>query len=817
MEDLIALILIGIVVGYLIYQYLRSRKYKKAKKLFVAKDYKKAAKILNKILNKHLNAPQELADCYLKLGQEESNRTHKTKYFFEVTAIRTKIKKIESLIKFEKIETKALFEIAKIQYEEAEGNIEKLNKNILFIDSANKKGSENDFSTLKTEHFSDLAICHFTKATKKERSSKHSEIINAIQSYRTAKDYAVKSNNNKILNNSVARITICKLKLCQTVSLTESPEIKYSDKNYQHELYYRYATKLIKSKKYLEAEEIISSHLNFDSPEIDNLREILNTEKNNTTVKTITDINTSIDKLYNNDLSTEELKSLYDSLDKASDEVSVLDKQLSQKISDIKPTLFNRLLTRYIKLEKYEDAIEIIQKYPKFWEIPELLKNLGLCCFGLTSKGLLTDSNYQIVISGWLSSVFSDRVILKSLDNTTWDDNYTFTLLEAIGSSFSHHEEVPDNVNYDLVSEKNISIGETQKELLQQFESIIHKEIKDANLSKLVNDFYDNEKEAIEKIITIINNDIFFSTPYFAKSNGLHNEIIKELDKHYQIYSNEDALEAGVPYVVDSDSTIVYQYFHAYDLIEKVKSASTCIGMDFRVRIKILDQSYKRHVEKFEKIKNSLEDLLYNIISKKITDNNKNEKIILIMQECISFSYENDKLKHQYSNYVSNYCISKVNDGEFDYFKALSLMKDAYLYSPNNPKIVRNFITLIRFNLLDILNDNTIKTNEIYSISDWTKNNMSLCFKQNNSELRKAREDMLQQLKQADVDISLFDTNSILNIDFNLGSSLNAEGLKMKKILYYLKELGKEQKNIISHDSLRPLNERLNLEDDLPL
>lgn len=91
------------------------------------------------------------------------------------------------------------------------------------------------------------------------------------------------------------------------------------------------------------------------------------------------------------------------------------------------------------------------------------------------------------------------------------------------------------------------------------------------------------------------------------------------------------------------------------------------------------------------------------------------------MEECILFSSQNAKLKHQYSNYVANYCISKVNENEMDNFKALSLMKGAYLRSPNNPKIVKNFITLIRFNLMDILNDRTRKMNEIYTILDWVK------------------------------------------------------------------------------------------------
>lgn len=784
MEVIIVLVIIA-VVGYFIYQSLPNTKFEKAQNLFNAQNYNEAINILNEIFEKHIDAPIKLAECKLKLGQQVSNKSEKLKYFNEVTALRKRISNSISVTKFENVEAKALFEIAKIQYEETKGDIDKLKKNIKFIDTTNKKGSESDFNSLKRKHFYDLADSYFKRATDKEKSDKLTE---AIESYNYGIDYAEKSDNKKIKSNSITRIAICQLKRQDNISLDNISEIQKSDKNYQRELYYRYAIQLLKNKKYSEAEKIISTYLNFHSSEIDKLKEVINAEKNNNAVKKVAEINNSIEKLYNNSLSTEELKSLYDSIDKVSSEVSSLDNQLSEKISAIKPTLFNRLLTQYISGEQYGNAITIIQKYPKFWESPELLKNLGICCYGYTSKGLLTERNYRIVISGWLTSVFSDRVILKSLEDTSWDDNYTFSLSEAIGSNYSQHEEIPDNVNYDEVTETNISIGATQKELLQQFETIIHKEIQDAKLSKLVNDFYDSEKEAIEKVVEVVENDIFFATPYFATSNGINNEIIKELDNDYHNYSNEDALEAGVPYIKNSKSTIVYQYFFANDLVDKVIMA---INNENSTAIKNLNtKDNKQWIEKFDNISSSVEDKLYNAVSNKISEDDENEKLIPVMEECFSFSNQNEKLKHQYSSFVANYCISKVNDEEIDHFKALTLMKGAYLRSPNNPRVVKNFITLIRFNLMDMLNDRTRKTTEIYTLLDWVKNNMSQTYKQNSSELSTARREILQQMKQAGVDISLFDDNSFSSL--LSATSLNSQGLKMKKVLTYLKELGNE-------------------------
>ncbi|MEC4050104.1 hypothetical protein OX284_011735 [Flavobacterium sp. SUN046] len=782
MEVILVLLSIA-VVGYSIYQYLPNTKFEKAQNLFNAKDYVQAINILNKIFDKHVDAPAKLAECKLNLGKQASTNTEKLKYLNEVVEIRKLIDKTEFIAKFENIEANALFEIAQIQYEEAKGDIDKLNQNIKFIDTANKKGSESNFNSLKRKHFYDLADSYFKKATNKEKSDKLTE---AIQCYNIGNDFAEKSDNKKVQNNSITRIAICQLKCQDSISLDNISEIQKSDKNYQRELYYRYAIQLLKSKEYSEAENFISTHLNFQFSEIDKLKEVLNAEKNNNAVKTIAEINNSIEKLYNNTLSIEDLKSLYDNLDKASNEVKLLDKQVSERISAIKPTLFNRLLTQYISREQYGNAITIIQKYPKFWESPELLKNLGICCYGYTSKGLLTERNYRIVISGWLTSVFSDRVILKSLDDTTWDDNYTFSLSEAIGSNYSQHEEMPDNVNYDEISEANISIGATQKELLQQFETIIHKEIQDAKLSKMVNDFYDNEKEAIEKVIEVIENDIFFATPYFAVSNRINNKIIEELDKDYHNYSNENALEAGIHYIKNSKSTVVYQYFFANDLVDKVIIA---INNENTTAIKNLNtKENKKWIEKFESISSLVEDKIFNAIANKISEDDENEKLIPVMEECFSFSSQNEKLKHQYSNYVANYCVSKVNDEKIDNFKALTLMKGAYLRAPHNPRVVKNFITLIRFNLMDILNDRTKKTTDIYTILDWVKKNMSQTYKENSSELSKERLEILQQMKQQGIDITLFYNNSISSILSQ--TSLNSQGLRMKKVLTYLEELG---------------------------
>ena len=307
MEVIIVLVIVGIV-GYLIYQSLPNTKFEKAQTLFNAKNYVEAMNVLNEIFDKHNDAPAKFAECKLILSQrlkvnseklkalneiltlrqrisnstsiakfeiieakalleiakiqyEDSkadidklnqnikfidnankkgsesefnslrakhidapariaesklilvqslkDNSEKLKALNEILTLRQRISNSTSIAKFEIIEAKALLEIAKIQYEESKADIDKLNQNLKFIDNANKKGSESEFSSLRTKHFNELSESYFKKAIDNEKAGK---CLEAIQIYKKAIEFSDKSNKNTVKNNSIARIEICNLK-----------------------------------------------------------------------------------------------------------------------------------------------------------------------------------------------------------------------------------------------------------------------------------------------------------------------------------------------------------------------------------------------------------------------------------------------------------------------------------------------------------------------------------------------------------------------------------------------------------------------------
>ena len=794
MEVVIILIAVGIV-GYVIYQTLPNPKFQKATSFFDLGKLDGAAKILNDIFEKHPDAPAKLAECKLQEGLNAKPKSDNAaiKYFNEAIEIKKRLPTNASKTKYELIEAKACFEIAVIQFSNSisvtnsESKVKNLKDNLRFIDMTTKSGIENDFAALRKKHLSELAEINFSFGIQSEKSNK---LVEAIQHYSIAKDFAAQSSNAKILYSASTRTGISKLKNREHVEANIFDDVNKSPIEYKRDFFFRYARKLLQDKEYLETEKIISNHLNFSSTAIDKLKELLKTKKIKDAIKKVNEINYNLDQLYENSFPVDDVKNLYENLDKKIDEIKSVIPTLTDKLKQLKPSLFNRLLTHYISEEQYGNAIVLIQKFPSFWESPELLKNLGICCYGYTAQGNISQKNYQTIISNWLTAVYCDKVVLKSLEETNWDDEYTFTLTDAIGSNYQQHSSLPDNVNYDDITDSNISIGATQRELLQQFETLMHQKISDNSLAKTVNDFYEGEKEAVQKVVSVINTEILFAAPFFAKTHGINNEIIEELDNDYEEYSNEEALQAGVAYIKNKSESSVGKYSAAKELVAKLLSAIHNENLN-DVKAVVADKQ-KSLIEEFETIKDSVEDSIYNAFALKIEEDDENEDLIPLMNECIRLTTQNEKLKYQYSSYVADLCISKVNADEINNLKALSLMKNAYLYSKDNTRICKNIVTLIRYNLLDITNDRTKKISEIYQVLDSIKTNRSITFKRNSTELAKARTDILRQLQKSGVDISqLTSTFSI---------SLTAEGEKLKKVLTYMSALSEGSQNESSDD-----------------
>lgn len=779
MEAVIILIVVGLI-GYVFYQSLPNPKFQKANSLIGLGNFEEAIIILESIFEKHADAPEKLAECKLKQGQQAKSTSNNEalRYFHEVIEIKKRFPENAARAPYEFLEAKAGFEIASILFNtavavtSADSKVKHIQDNLVLIDNATKSGIEGDFSSLRKKHFYELAEIHFDFGLRDEKSKLLAE---AIQHYSMAKELASESFSSTIPYNASTRIAICKLKRKpENIEFISFSEFDKANQNYAQDFYYRYVLFLLKKESYSDAETILNSHLNLPIQAIEKLKELLKTKQIQHAIRRVEEINTAIAQLYEKSFPIEDVKAIYEKLDDSMDEIIAAIPSIEDKLQGIRPSLFNRLLSHYISSEEFGNGMELIRGFPSFWERPELLKNLGICCYGYTANGNLSEDNYCTVISDWLTSVFSDKVILNSLKATSWDDNYTFTLTNAIGSRYSQHGKLPENVNYDDVTDSNISIGSTQMELLQHFESLMNETISNSSLSNTVHSFYTKEKEAIEKIVSVIEKDILFAAPHFAKSYGINEEIIKELDNDYVEYSNEESLDAGIPYLKNYSDTYVREYATAKETITNMVEAIQYERLN--VLKSVVAGSKRSLIEKYQELNESVEDLLFNAFALKIEENGENKNLIPLMDQCILFVKDNEKLRRQCSNFIHNYCSAKWKTKSA--LKLLELMIKSVKYDPINYRAAKLLTISINNNLMDIANDETTSSSQIYSLIDDVK-------KIHSDVLDDALKELLLFRKKILSSLGPETAKTIM-----LGYSLNPNGRKLKKILDTMQTLG---------------------------
>ncbi len=801
MEITIILIVLA-AVAYLIYKVHPNTKFGEAVSLLNAGRFAEAEAILNALFEKHPEAPAKLAESKLKQGllALPADKQKAVSFFGQISEIEKRLPANANKSLYETVQAKAALELSKINFEDyrkeltAEARNQKLKQGLESIGVANKKGVESEFENLRLQHLSELANNSYAIGIAFERKENPDD---ALRGYEFAKNYARLSNNATVLTNAIVRAGICKLKKRENIPAEILSEVDRASAQLKNDFYYRYCKKLLQEKDYAAAENILAQKLNFSSPAIEIIRELLRVKKLKEAIKTVSRINYSIEQLYINNFPIAEVKDLYEAIDKQIDEIKLVLPAAVDKLKQLKPGLFNRLLLHYITENRNGEAFNLIQKQPLFWKDLHLLKNLGICCYGFVKGGSLSDKNYKLIISAWLTAVFCDRIIISSLEETSWDDNYTFTLIDSIGSSYVIDDDLPYNINYEPVSQSNISIGATQQELLKQFKTALNEKIGDSPLAETILDFYQEEKTALEKVVATLTNDMFYPAPHFSKNYGINETVIKTLDRCYVQQSDEEVLRVGIPYLKAGSDSCVSEFAAATNTIADITKA---IETGNLTTLKgVITEKQKELIKKYNGPSSAIETTVYNAIERKAEEEEESETLVQMMEAIIPFSPNNDKLKFQYANYVSNYCIAKVNGNKIDNYKALTLMHKAYEYSPGSNRICENFVTLIRFNLMDIINKRTTKSTDIYKILNTVVSKLSKVFIQASSELSKARTDIIRELKAAGVDLSLvlkdetFPKYEPLFFDHLPTKQLTTDGEQLKTVLSLLKKLSEPE------------------------
>ena len=801
MEALIIIVIIGIV-WLLVYLNKADTKFKNAIRLIEKKRFDEAQEALFKLTSKHPLAVTKYAECFYIKAQDLKNKgkiSDAIEIYNKVLDSKKLLTSLSDKTSFNSIAETVFYEISKLRFDsipssDSHDKIKALKNNLDFIKNSEFNKS-NQIPKLLEKHNEIISKLYFELG---QNGEKNGNLIQARNDYSNALTYCVNKNDGQYFN-IVGRIELCKIKLNENIELENINLIDKAELQIRNDFYFRYSCILIKGGKFEDAEKTIHSKLDSKNLDVKKLSELIRNEKIKSATSEITSINNQINKIYNNTATIELLVNLYDSITVRGKELNKVVPGILNDLEELKPSLINRILHHHNEHNEYGKAINAIIKFPEFYNSPLLMKNIGNASLNFLKNNDLTSKNYKIIISLFLTSAYSDKVMLSSLEETIWDDEYTFSLIEAVGSNYELHSEIPENVNYDEITEFNISIGEAQKYLISEFENILNEKVTEYELHNEVFKFYQYEKQSIENIIQIIPNEIVFATPYFAKRFNISNQIIDELEHDFSEYKNEESLKAGIPYLNDNRDLWINDYYEAKKTIDALIDSITQV--DISKFTNSIAASRRKLIYKFETLVESMESRIIDSLNSIAKKQSTSEDILDLIKKSLEILPNNDKLKYLYSGYAANLCVTKINSDKMTIYKGLQIMSSAYNISPNDSRVCTNIIALIRMNILDILNQRSSNILSVYSILDNIKANRSITFKNNADELLKTRNEIINNLP------------SEARIAITSGVNLNSNGRQLKKGLDYLAQLGGTSS---IKDPLAALREQLGLDLDLP-
>ena len=338
--------------------------------------------------------------------------------------------------------------------------------------------------------------------------------------------------------------------------------------------------------------------------------------------------------------------------------------------------------------EQYDKAFaKLIAMYPAYIENDNQFRNVAIAALGVVESGEAEETILKYAISIWLSAVYTDRLFVKSLDYTSWDDDFSFTLQGCLGHTSDYdYDNLPDNINFDNpVDNHNIAIKDVQVSLSSRMENFIRENHPEYE------QFFTNEKQSLDDLIGLnLDLDSIMASPYLANQLPAVRKSIKEaLD--YEIaqgYNNEEkALDLGVRYGFMGND--YYSYSDAQQKAEKCKSAMSGSITTIRSAFSSLPQ-----IKNYTKLYASLKSFVSSRMNEDIKSIMDYKKFIDVY-EIICNSFNEVPLSLAFSNYANSEIVQRLNDDRMDLRDGVEYMVRIYTIAPSSIHVKQNLEGLL--------------------------------------------------------------------------------------------------------------------------
>lgn len=483
------------------------------------------------------------------------------------------------------------------------------------------------------------------------------------------------------------RTTICQLK--KGTSLKEKDVLKVLSyvgfAKEKKDLSYRYGIWLIKNTGAKNALDFIKEHL----PDEDELIDICNNEYIVKAEASLAELNASIEEMTTGKMSLLDATKLASKIDSYDATISPYLENVHSKIISLKESIQSYILSKSFEEGDYKLALKLLKDTGVSWFLDDIyFRNVAIACLGIAENGLLNKLNYKEVISYWLTAVYRDQLFVQSLDYTSWDDSYTFTLDNSMGGSKDESFDIlPDNVNFDEAIEGSvISICEVQQSLLGRFEAAIE------SLDDFYRQFYDAQKDAMDSLVKLnLDHPCMIAAPYLAnKTRKCINEIKGTLDYEYDNYGNENTLKVGLMYNLTSG--VYGDYKTATTAIDDCSKAILTKSVAL-VNSAFCDSTIDS-IREFPDLYSSFVVNLQNALSSLIKDE-ADYKTVMSLFIPICRLINDSTLAYMFGNHINQCVVGELNNEKLDLATGLKDMVSVYEVAKNCSRLKDNIGNVI--------------------------------------------------------------------------------------------------------------------------
>lgn len=599
--------------------------------------------------------------------------------------------------------------------------------------------------------------------------------------YEKAQEYYDLSNRYVIGDfSAMGRSILCQLKIGTTPYKQLSNRVQQilgkAPRKIEKDIVYRFALFSLKEGYVTEATQIAEEKLR-DNKLLD-LCESFRARKVQTEIE---EFNAKLTLIREKKINYSDAKILHDKIEEILSPIISVFPEYRNLVREYKKGIYNYMLRAALKEEKYD----ILYKHYRtgdqdFTKDKTRFRNLAAVCIGMIEQGHLNDANYKDVISIWLTAVYNDYLIVRSLDHTKWDDGYTFTLDDSLSQTYGY-DVLPDNINYDTPNESNVSIGHVQKSLLERSDAAL------SNGNKKYYDFYLEQRKAMDaysaikyRVLSPDDTEENIIAPY-AINDILPSIYTEKMKASLNTGDREQGYRVGYMYGFRDDVFAEYdtalKYFEAC-----VQAAKALDGISTAFMARKITA-----IRRFSNLFANMITELTTVLDTHINGDTDTDKLCEEYKK-ITKSVQDDNLSYKLADFIIGVLGRQFKAKKLTTLALLTKLFELYNLDKSNSNVC-NVLAIVTGNaIMEYIFQNKSGSVTAKRLIDQIYENRSYDLQQCTSPFQHHLDELREHLDfSVQIMVGLDDSLSLPS----LSSSLNEDGLRLKEAVSYLKKFAK--------------------------